>query len=174
MLRKFGCFLVGLLILTGSGCEKKDYDSSYYSRFGLYLVDRYSTIDNSYQIDESSVVTKKTPLILYSDFLSYDSAEYTFEVSERAIQAIKSLEHSVHGLAFAIKADNQLIYTGYFWPGYSSASCNWMIIDPMMVTIRNKIQVHAGYPGLIQGQVIPDKRNDPRIIQIFKQDNKLK
>jgi hypothetical protein len=44
----------------------------------------------------------------------------------------------------------------------------------MMVSAVNKMQVRLGYPGLLPGQVIPDKRNDPRIIQVFKQDNKLK
>jgi hypothetical protein len=161
----------GLLALIVNGCEK---DSNSNQKVELYLIDNYSKIGTTYQINESSVIMKGSPLIYYTDILSYDSTEFIFELSDRAVGAIKNLEHSVHGLAFAIKADNKLIYTGYFWPSYSSTSCGWIVIDPLTTSIGNKMQVRLGYPGLIQGQIIPDKRNDQRIIQIFKQDNKLK
>jgi hypothetical protein len=157
-----------------TGCEKNESYLDSNSKVELYLMDTYLKIGNSSQIDENSVVTENKPLIYYSDFLSYDSTECIFELSDRAIVAIKNLDHSVHGLAFAIKANDRLIYTGYFWPGYSSASCDWIVIDPFMTSIGNKIQVRLGYPGLIQGQTIQDKRNDERIILIFKNDNKLK
>jgi hypothetical protein len=113
-------------------------------------------------------------LIYYSDIISYDSTEYIFELSDRAISAINILDHSVHGLAFAIKANDTLIYTGYFWPSYSSASCDCIVIDPTMTSLGNMIQVSLGYPYLFPGQTIQDKRNDGRIIRILKLDNKLK
>jgi len=67
-----------------------------------------------------------------------------------------------------------LIYTGYFWPSYSSVSCDWVIIDPLSVYSGNKIHVILSYPGQNAGVNIPDKRNDSRIIQIFQKDHKLK
>ncbi len=106
-------------------------------------------------------------------FSQHDPVEYTFELSKSAINAIEGLQHSVNGLAFAITADNTIIYTGYFWPSYSSASCNWVVIDPVMINVGNKIMVKLGYPGAVQGQAIPDKRNDNRIISIFESDHKL-
>jgi len=96
------------------------------------------------------------------------------ELSDKAIETLESLDYSVNGLAFAIKTNDTMIYTGYFWPSYSSASCDWVVIDPLMTSIGNKIQIRLGYPDLVQGQVIQDKRNDERIIRIFKRDNKLK
>lgn len=166
--------MVGLFILLAFGCKKDEPSGASDGKIELYLIDTYSKIGYSYQIDESSVVTKNTPLISYADFLSYDSSEYTFELSDRALAAIKNLEHSVHGLPFAIKANDTLIYTGYFWPSYSSAGCDWVVIDPIMASIRNKIEVRLGYPGLIEGKTIQDKRNDERIIRILKLDHKLK
>lgn len=164
-------FLVGFLILSSTGCKKENDSSN--SKVEFYLIESFNKVGSSYQIDEKSVVTQKTPLVYYSDILSYDSVEYIFELSEQAIEKIKNLEHSVHGLAFAIKSNNTLVYTGYFWPGYSSAGCDWVVIDPLMLGVGNKVHVQLGYPGLIQGTTIPDKRNDERIIQLFKQDNKL-
>ena len=70
-----------------------------------------------FQIDESSVITESTPLLTYADFLSYNSSTRTFEISENGILKVKNLSHSTHGIAFAIKADRELVYSGYFWPG---------------------------------------------------------
>ena len=77
----------------------------------------------------------------YSDFQSYDPSTFTFKISDTAKDSIKSLKQSVNGIAFAIKANNVLIYSGYFWPGYSSASCDWVVIDPMMLLINNELYV---------------------------------
>jgi len=166
--------IVGILCLGFLGCDKNDNQNKNDGVIEFYLLDTFAKIDNSCQIDETTVITESSPLVYYSDILSYDSADYTFELSDRAIDAIENLEHSVIGLAFAVKANNILIYTGYFWPSYSSASCDWIVMDPTMLGIGNKIQVRLGYPGLIQGQIIPDKRNDKRIINILESDNKLK
>ena len=163
--------IIGILSFLSFGCEKEKVNSD--GKVELFLLDSYSMIDNSYQIDESTVMTKASPLISYSDFISYDSGDYEFQISDKAKNAIDEVEHSVHGVAFAVKANGTLIYSGYFWPSYSSASCDWVVIDPMMTSVDNKIKVCLGYPGLIQGQVIPDNRNDSRIIEIFKNDNKL-
>lgn len=173
-MKKLKLFIGGLIILIISGCEKNESNSNLNGKVELYMIESYKKIENSSQIDERSVVTQKTPLIYYQDFISYAPKHYTFELSARAIDSINNLEHSVQGLAFAIKANETLIYTGYFWPSISSASCDWIVIDPFMTSIGNKIQVNLGYPGLIQGQKIEDRRNDQRITEIFKQDNKLK
>jgi len=156
-----------------TACGKNENTNPGYGHVELYLLDSFKTIGNTNQIDEKTVVLKTKPLVTYSDFLSYDPGTYTFKISNTACEAIKSLEHSVHGLAFAIKANNVLIYTGYFWPGYSSASCDWVIIDPMGLSLDNKLMVELGYPGLREGQVIPDRRNDQRILDIFAGDDKL-
>lgn len=164
----------GLLILIFKRCADSESNSGKNGKVELYMIESYSKIENSSRIDESSVVTQRTPLIYYNDFLSYDSTKFTFELSDRAIESIQQLEISVLGLAFAVKANDTLIYTGYFWPGISSASCDCIVIDPLMIRIGNNVQVNLGYPSLIQGQGIEDKRNDKRIIRMLKQDNKLK
>ena len=154
-------------------CGKNENANPGNGHVELYLLDSFKTIGYTNQIDEKTIVVKANPLVNYSDFLSYDPATYTFKISNTAKESIKGLEHSVHGLAFAIKANNALIYTGYFWPSYSSASCDWVVIDPMGLSLDNKLTVELGYPGLKEGQVIPDKRNDQRILDIFAGDDRL-
>jgi len=165
--------LLVVLHFIFAACGKKENTDTNSGGVELYLLDSYKTTNSSYQIDEGTIVTKSQPLLTYSNFLFYDSSKYTFHISDAAKATIKDMDFSVHGIAFAIKANNVLIYSGYFWPSYSSASCSWVVIDPIMLGSGNELNVELGYPGLIEGTVIPDKRNDQRILDIFAKDNKL-
>ena len=167
----YSFIILTFITFSNLGCQN-DNSAQNEAKVEMYMLDVYSTVNNGCQIDELTTITKEDPVIRYIDFLSYDPAEYTFELSSSAVNNINSLEHSVNGLAFAITVNNTIVYTGYFWPSYSSASCNWAVIDPLMLTAGSKITVQLGYPGPGQGS-IPDKRNDSRIISIFKNDNKL-
>ncbi|HER08721.1 MAG TPA: hypothetical protein ENO20_07400 [Bacteroides sp.] len=139
----------------------------------LYLLESYETVESTCQIDQSTAELQKDPLIKYADFLSYDSCTHIFKLSEDAKKAIENMEHAVDGVAFGVTADDELIYTGYFWPAYSSLICNWICIDPLRVNQGNELRVGLGYPVMMEGWEIPDKRNDPRILKIFKEDGKL-
>jgi hypothetical protein len=153
-------------------CDKNENANPKDGRVELFLLDSYKTIGNTYQIDEKTIIAKSKPLVTYSDFLSYDPNTFSFKISDAAKEDIKSLKHSVHGIAFAVKANNVLIYSGYFWPSYSSASCDWVVIDPMMLLISNELMVQLGHsPYYVQ--LMPDKRNDKRILDIFTSDDKL-
>ncbi|RLD61025.1 MAG: hypothetical protein DRJ01_08670 [Bacteroidetes bacterium] len=165
--------LIVMFFLLFIACNKKEGSKIISGGVELYLLESYETIGNTFQINESTVITKKSPLINYSNFIFYDLRNHVFKISDNAKQSIQNIEFSVHGLAFAIKADNNLIYTGYFLPSYSSMSCNWIVIDPTMLSLGNELKVELGYPGQIEGTIIPDKRNDKQILDIFKRDNKL-
>jgi hypothetical protein len=166
-------FLAVLFNLVIVACdEKKEEDKNPgVGSVDLYLLKSYKTIGSTCQIDESTAVTNESPLVAFSELLSYNSATYTFRVSDAARASIMNLDHSVHGVAFAIKANDTLVYAGYFWPGYSSLSCNWVVIDPLSLYASNDLRVTIGYPG--PGEEIPDKRNDKRILDIFADNNKL-
>lgn len=164
-------FILGLLVIFSVGCQTDDEDRNL-GRVELYLIDDFSRMGQSYQIDERSVVANDVAFIEYNELLSYDPEAHLFQLSDTAKERIGNLEN-IHGRPFAIKADGKLIYTGYFWQSYSSSICDWVVIDPLLAGIRNELKVQLGYPGLVQGQVIPDRRNDRRIIEIFQRDNKL-
>ncbi len=165
--------LIAIFSLIFITCNKKDDSKIISGGVELYLLESYETIGNTFQIDESTVVTKERPLINYSDFISYDLKNHIFKISDKAKQLIQNIKFPVNGIPFAIKADNNLIYTGYFWPSYSSRSCNWVVMDPTNLSLGNELKVELGYPGQIEGTVIPDKRNDKQILDIFRRDNKL-
>lgn len=164
-------FLLGSLVILSVGCQTDDEDKDL-GQVELYLIDDFSRIGQSYQIDEGSVITNNVAFIEYKELLSYDPEAHLFKLSDIAKERIENLEN-IHGAPFALKANGKLIYTGYFWQSYSSSMCDWVVIDPLLVEIGNELKVQLGYPGLVQGQVIPDRRNDRRIIEIFQRDNKL-
>jgi len=163
------CSIIGIL-LCFNACKKDDEIKST-GQIELYLLESYNS--NNYQIDESTIKIQIVPLINYSDIISYNSTNYSFKITDNARARIKNLNHSTHGLAFAVLADNKLVYSGYFWPSYSSQSCDWIVIDPIEADMYNEMKVKIGYPGLMQGVTIPDKRNDKQIIDILTRDNKL-
>ena len=75
----------------------------------LYLLDSYETLEfTNFQIDETTVRTLHEPLIYYHEFINYNSQDHTFTLSEGAKVKIKNLDHSVHGLAFAVNAKMKL------------------------------------------------------------------
>jgi hypothetical protein len=158
---------------TFAACDKTEYATAKGGSVDLFMLDSYETVGYTNQIDEKTIVTKSQPLVAYADFLSYNAKAYSFKISDAAKERIKNMQHSVHGIAFAIKVDSELIYSGYFWPSFSSASCDWVVIDPLHLYTGNELYVQIGYPGLMQGQAIQDKRNDKRILDTFESDGKL-
>ena len=160
--------LLTLGILTD--CHKDD-QSAPSDGIDFYLLTSFQTVGQTCQIEESSVATEEQAVIRYSELLSYRAETYTVERPKTAKARSNKLTPPVHGLAFALKAGRQLIYTGYFWPSYSSASCNWVTIDPLF--LDRGLAVRLGYPGTIDGQEIPDRRNDPLLLEILERDNKL-
>jgi hypothetical protein len=165
--------ILSLLFLL-PGCEKFQYtrESGYGIEF--YLIRDFDKIGNTSKIIKSSVTITDSVIIYYDDILSYNDDTYTFTVTkEKADQLNDFKNNHIHGTPFAVTVDKQIIYTGYFWCGFSSSMVDWVTIDPLNYSGKNKLKVTLGYPGLIQGDYIPDDRNDPRILEILRRDSKM-
>ncbi len=63
-------FFVTILAVCILGCENDN--STPGAKVEMYLLDAYETMNNGCQIDETTVITKTAPLILYADLLTYD------------------------------------------------------------------------------------------------------
>ena len=161
-----------LFILNNCG-QKEDFLTSQ-GKVEFYLLESFETTGEHYfQIDEESAITEASAFLEYADLLTYNPDEYFFTISENAINKIENMDHSVHGVAYGIVVNNELIYTGYFWPSYSSMSCDWIVIDPLTLWNDNKLKVNLGYAPSIQKTDIPDTRNDPRLLSVFRVDRRL-
>lgn len=153
-------------------CEKDNTPSN--AEVEFYLLSSFNTKNGTCKIIDSSVIMSDTALIKYDEFFSYDMGDYSFKVSDRIADWLNDFENNrIHSCAFALTIDKEIIYTGYFWAGFSSAMCDWIVIDPLNYSGKNELTVKLGYPGLVVGDTIPDKRNDKRLLDVLRMDNKL-
>jgi hypothetical protein len=154
------------VLLAVSSCKKEELNPETGSNVEFYLLDNYLTDQFDVKINEETATIRDSALILYDEILSYNPQTYEFVVQAGVTERLK--EYS----AFAVTVDREVIYTGYFWTSISSRSVEWVVID-LIFSGKNTLRVQLGYPGLLEGFTIPDKRNDSRILDVLKRDNKL-
>lgn len=159
---------VSVLLLIGVSCNKSG-QSNIEGGVALHLLSDYEVNNESErEIIFESAVTEEEPFISYTDLVIYNRTNYEFTITEKAKEKISNMDHSVSGIAFGLMANNDLIYTGYFRPSFSSFANRALVIDPVSTSLvnENKMKIQS-FHG------IEDKRNDPSIINIFSRDNKL-
>jgi len=110
----------------------------------MHLIESYEAGEGWILVDERTIQLKDSPLLAYEDILSYEPESYTLTLSDNGKEAM--FDQNVYGEAFAIVVDDQIVYTGFIWPGYFSMACNWVIIDPLFLSLGNKVNVDLGYP----------------------------
>ncbi len=171
--------LITLVLLAGLAfaCEKED-DTPAGKRVDIYRLADYKTAVGSARIIDSTVMLDEDVLIPFNEMIAYNKKNHTFTVTEQIAEKLNDTgENPFHRTGFAVTVDQQVIYTGYFWAGYSSATCDWVIIDPLNYASKddgagNKLEVRLGYPTAFEG--VPDQRNDRRILEVFRLHEKLK
>jgi hypothetical protein len=167
--------IISSLILLLVGCEK--YQSPRQQGYGLefYLIKDFQKVGTSAKIINSSVILSDTVILYYDEIVSYNPDSFTFTLTESSANRLNDFKNNhIHGTPFAVTVDKEIIYTGYFWCGFSSSMVDWVTIDPLNYSGKNQLMVSLGYPGLILGDYIPDDRNDGRILDLMRRDNKLK
>lgn len=160
--------LLLLCFFIPTSCKKETTKSG--KVIEIYLLKSYIRETNG-SISNNSLVLEDSAVVKYEDILWYDSDTHIFKVSSKTANWLN--DSQIHGKAFAIAINKEIIYTGYFWASFSSSFCNWVVIDPLNYG-NNELSVELGYPGLVQGIIIPDNRNDNRLLEILRLDNKLK
>ena len=155
-----------------SSCEKDNTPSN--AEVEFYLLSSFKTKDGTCKIIDSSAIMSDSALVKYDEIISYDMRDYSFKVSDRIADWLNDFENNrIHTRAFALTIDKEVIYTGYFWAGFSSAMCGWIVIDPLNYSGKNELDVRLGYPGLIARDTISDNRNDKRLLDVLRMDKKL-
>ena len=162
--------LFAAIIILSYGCNKETPESG--ETVEIYLLKEYSLVTNKCKIIESSIVLKDTELISNDDIISYLHPEHKMLLSDAGMEKLESIGD---GIAFCLTVDREIIYSGFFKPGYSSSSC-WhsVTIDPLPY-IANQIKISLGYPGTLNDEPIdPDPRENSLLLETFKKQGKLK
>lgn len=172
---KAAVILLFISLFLLSGCQLIDFNPSNNGKVDIYLLSSWHKAPDSERImEEKPIELYNEPLVSYDEIIWYDQEDFSFKLMESARQKIIDLENSGHRLAFAVTANDSIVYTAYFWASFSSSICDWVVIDPLVLHSSESMKVRLGYPGFLPEFNIPDKRNDPAIIQIFKDSKKLK
>jgi len=159
------------LSLISVSCEKKN--TVHEEGIHIYLLSDHESLDPLWENDESTILPEENPIITYADILSYNPKSHIFKISSSAQESLKGKESEIHGRPFVLVANKEYIYTGYFWASYSSAICPWLTIDPIHAQYSGELRIELGYPWMMEDMIIPDRRNDERILGIMRQDRKL-
>jgi hypothetical protein len=109
----------------------------------------------------------------YNDIIGYDSTKYIFRVDESVWEKIRNqATYDPPYFKLGVVCDNQMIYKATYIPGY--VSTGYYNIITFMPGVPDLIYMILGYPGstaeYFSGE---DLRNDSRLINQFKKDNKL-
>lgn len=160
------CLISSVILVFLAGCSKSDISGD----VGFYAIKDFK-LTGQYAIDESSVRLSNEILISYDDLLTYHAGEHRFAISPALGQEIDIDQHSTGYFKkpFAVAIGKEIIYTGYFWSLISSSACDWTTAIP----IGEHLFIHPGYPDFLQAQPGQDRRNDRRILEIFRRDGKL-
>ena len=159
------------LAFLHSSCEKKN--TMQVGELDIYLLSDQDSPEALWEMEENKITLEDTPFIKYEEIISYHAVDHIFKITMSAMERMESRGNSLHRCTFAMVANDEIIYTGYFWAAFSSAICPWLTIDPIHARYTGELHVQLGYPGLMEGMSIPDRRNDERILRILRHDRKL-
>jgi len=131
----------------------------------FYLVKDSSII--THRVDSTNIynlILEDKPLLTYKDISRYIWSEHTFVIDSVKAGIIQNLckKHITNysgGIPFVVTVDNERIYLGAFWYGFSSDLPTIPHIDALFIN---------GKPTILtirKAEIIkdPDARNDPRI-----------
>lgn len=163
--------LLFILVLTACclSCKKDTIKAG--GTVEIYLLKTIQTVSGKCQIEASASILQDTATIKNQDILGYSQTNYEFKLTATAIQKVRTFRDFT---PFAVTVDKQVIYYGFFKPGFSSSSCDNSITMDVDWTTGNKISLRLGYPGSLQGVTVDDQRNNPKLIATLKNQGKLK
>lgn len=171
-------FLTGLMVACHSSNLQPVDQSTLDQKSGVafYLITSPANLGNDpAALDKATVSLSESPLIDYNEIESYTADTYTFQVKDAAANRLKGLSTTIPltGKPFALMVDGTLIYYGYFWNPISSLTSIYPIIGLDKTSDNKTLLVYLMKlaPG---GPAVADLRNDSRLLNRLKQDNKLK
>jgi hypothetical protein len=154
-----------------SNCKKSALDTTAQrDRIEIFSLKKFQwKADNTCVIDLASVELESSPLISNDDIVSYNSTAFTLELKGNAVQNMKNLTPRT---PFAVTVDGKIIYIGVHMPLIMSSVCFESIT--LHSLSPNLVKLQLGYPGVLNGVTIDDRRNDSRILGTLKKQGKLK
>jgi hypothetical protein len=134
--------------------------------------------------DLFAVYLQDTNKLIFSeeDIVSYEHSIQTFVFTPEGAEKMKSyqtssqIDNGLYQKSFIAKLGDEEIYSGKFWTNLSSLSESGIVMYDVVVIgpDYNTFTVASSYPSEDISPENKEKINDPRIIEHFKNINKLK
>ncbi len=164
--------IILLILLVLVSCTTTTPTPVFEEGFAIYLLAGNISPQQLAALSHLELAAK--PLLTTKDIVSYTQTSHEIELSQNGYLTIADLPLPVTGISFAVCVNGQPIYTGAFWPGYSSLSFDGIVIDPIMASTEHPfIHIQLGYPGSDFYDAV-DPRSDLRILQALDRAGKLK
>jgi hypothetical protein len=138
-------------------------------KMAVQLIYDFEINPSNHEIIPESIKKFGEIMVSYDEIIKYDTTHFTFKLSNGASERINQLNLGATGPAFALIINKKVIFGGYFWAGYSSTSCDWIVMESYGA--NNRFAISLGYPPHFE--LNPDPRKDKRIIDVLSIDNKL-
>jgi len=159
-MKRFGSLLFLLICLFSSYCSHDDQENEAVDPVSIL----YQAMNN---VNDPKILHDK---ISYNDILGYDSIKYAFLLTQDASDQINSYFYKAGGMPFSLEVNGITIYTGLFFPFYSSSTPCGYLVEPVIGS-NNEMIIRLIY-GLCPDQT-EDNRNDQHLIEQLETDNKI-
>ncbi len=150
--------IILLAFFIGMTSCKKDELDNVYNGINFYNDEQFSEI-----------------MVKYDEIVGYDSAQYVFQLNDSAWERLaKEVAPVVPDPHFSILValNNQIIYAAAYIQPYSSFARRDIIT--FRVKEPHYVLIELGYPPVPKSEFTGiDLRNDQRLIERLKEDNKL-
>jgi hypothetical protein len=168
---KFMRYIVTFLVIMAVtvSCSKNHAKGG--EKVEIYHLQTLALVPGKCQVDGSKSAIESTAFITNDDILEYSQGEHEFKLTDNGIQKIKAMGDRT---SFALTVDGKVVYYGFFKPSFSSSSCDHSITMDLSLSSGDKILMRLGYPGLVQGMQVEDKRNDPMLMATLDDQGKLR
>lgn len=157
--------LVVLLACALGGCR-----ASRSAQFALYLPAQPTSV-REMAADLQAVDLQDQPILSAEDIVTYHWDAHEILLTADAADRIEHLEVPTIGRPFVACVGAERIYSGAFWPLWSSASYDGIVIEVPLMNKRT-IQLRRGYPSAEHFRG-PDPRSDTRILEALQGAGKV-
>jgi hypothetical protein len=123
--------------------------------------------------DLGSLPLQAQAFIPADEILSYSASSHDLALRRAAIDRLAKLSVPVQGLGFVICDGSRPLVAGAFWTLISSLSFEGLTINVPFGALDTTVHLYSGYP-MMDGAASDDPRDDPRLLEAFRRDGKLR
>ena len=164
-----------VLVILITGCSKTMQQTDWKIGEGMEFYITESPVSHSYFVDYNKldldlIPLEDTTVIRYNDIKKYFKKDHTLELNITNDKILFG-QTGINGKMFVVTLDKNPVYCGFYWPVYSSATCNYVFLqfplpaDGMQTS--HKINLILANTG------VPDPRTHSGLMDRLKAAGKL-